>query len=114
QTASVYCGARARGASRKGGECFMMYIFALAAAQAAAPQATVQAAPAAKIAPAPTATVATAAPAALAPAAPAAPVAAIVAPPTQNVLHAGVEVPLRLDEGLDSNDKTIREGQQFH
>lgn len=92
----------------------MMYIFALAAAQAAAPQATVQPAPAPKIAPAPAATVAPAAPAALAPAAPAAPVAAIVSPPTQNVLHAGVEVPLRLDEGLDSNDKGLREGQQFH
>lgn len=42
-----------------------------------------------------------------------APQAAIISPATQNVLRAGVEVPLKLEEGLDSNDKTIREGQQF-
>ena len=30
-----------------------------------------------------------------------------------HVLRAGVEVPLRLEEGLDSNNKTLREGQQF-
>jgi len=30
------------------------------------------------------------------------------------VLRAGTEVPLRMEEGLDSNDKTLREGQQFH
>jgi hypothetical protein len=72
-------------------------VFALAAAaaaQAAAPQATIQ--------PAPVATVA-----------PAAPQAVIVAPAAGSVLRAGTEVPLRLEEGLDSNDKSLREGQQF-
>jgi hypothetical protein len=72
-------------------------IFALAAAaaaQAAAPQPSVQ--------PAPVATVA-----------PAAPQAMIVAPAAGSVLRAGTEVPLRLEEGLDSNDKSLREGQQF-
>jgi hypothetical protein len=68
---------------------------AIAAAQAAAPQATIQSPPAAAIAPAP-------------------PQAVIVSPPTQTVLRAGTEVPLRLEEGLDSNDKNLREGQQFH
>lgn len=72
----------------------VLALAATAAAQAAAPQAQIQ--------PAPTATVA-----------PAAPQAVIVSPPTQNVLRAGIEIPLRLEEGLDSNDKTIREGQQF-
>jgi len=67
---------------------------ALVAAQAVAPQATIQSTPAAAIAPA-------------------APQAAIIGPPTQNVLRAGVEVPLRIEEGLDSNDKTVREGNQF-
>ena len=43
-----------------------------------------------------------------------APQAAILAPVTNNVLRAGIEVPLRVEEGLDSNDKGIREGQQFH
>jgi hypothetical protein len=65
-----------------------------AAAQAAAPQATIQPAPAPAIVPA-------------------TPVAVIVSPPTQTVLRAGTEVPMRLEEGLDSNDKTLREGQQF-
>lgn len=72
-------------------------VFALAAAaaaQAAAPQAQTQSAPAATVAPA-------------------APQAVIISPATQNVLRAGVEVPLRLEEGLDSNDKTVREGNQF-
>jgi hypothetical protein len=46
--------------------------------------------------------------------APAAPQAMIVSPAIQSVLRAGVEVPLRVEEGLDSNDKGIREGQQFH
>ncbi len=67
---------------------------ALAAAQAAAPQASIQSAPAATIAPAP-------------------PQAVILAPSTGNLLRAGTEVPLRLEEGLDSNDKTIREGTRF-
>ena len=44
---------------------------------------------------------------------PAAPQAAILAPSTGSVLRAGAEVPLLLEEGLDSNNKTIREGQQF-
>jgi hypothetical protein len=81
---------------------------AAAAAQAAAPQssthwvpvqssqqATIQAAPAATIAPA-------------------APQAVIVSPATGTVLRAGTEIPLQVEQGLDSNDKTIREGQQFH
>lgn len=42
-----------------------------------------------------------------------APQAVIVSPATSNVLRAGTEVPLRLEEGLDSNDKALREGQQF-
>ena len=69
---------------------------ALAAAQAAAdaaPQATIQQTPAVTIAPAPQ--------------------AVILAPPTGNVLRAGAEVPLRLEENLDSNNKSLREGQQF-
>src|SRR3954467_10117333 len=72
-------------------------IFALApaaAAQAVAPQGSIQPAPAAAIAPA-------------------APQAAIIAPATGTVLRAGTEVPMRLEEGLDSNDKSLREGQQF-
>ena len=67
---------------------------AAAAAQAAAPQASVQPAPAASIAPA-------------------APQAVILAPAAGSVLRAGTEVPLRMEEGLDSNDKSLREGQQF-
>ncbi|MEO8453864.1 MAG: hypothetical protein ABI454_01780 [Sphingomicrobium sp.] len=72
----------------------ILALAAVAAAQPVAPQATIQPAPAAAIAPA-------------------APVAVIVSPPTQSVLRAGTEVPMRLEEGLDSNDKTLREGQQF-
>jgi hypothetical protein len=45
--------------------------------------------------------------------APAQPRAVILSPPTENVLRAGVEIPLRLEEGLDSNDKTVHEGQKF-
>lgn len=45
--------------------------------------------------------------------APAPPQAVILSSPTENVLRAGVEVPLRLEEGLDSNDRTVREGQKF-
>lgn len=70
---------------------------AAAAAQAAAPQLAaqtiVQPAPVATFAPAPVQ-------------------ATIVAPATQNVLRAGTEVPLRMEEALDSNDKALREGQQ--
>jgi hypothetical protein len=77
---------------------------AFAAAQAAAPQAAAspkwvplqqaQPAPAAQIAPTQQ--------------------AVILAPAGPMVLRAGTEVPLRMEEGLDSNDKTLREGQQFH
>jgi hypothetical protein len=91
----------------------MIYsILALAAVQAAAPQ------PAAK--PASTTPVVAASPQAAAAAAPAptitpaAPIATIISSPMQNVLRAGVEVPLTVEEGLDSNNKGIREGQQFH
>ena len=66
---------------------------ALAAAEAAAPQVT-QPAPAATIAPAP-------------------PQAVILSPATGNVLRAGTEVPLRVEEALDSNNKALREGQQI-
>jgi hypothetical protein len=72
-------------------------IFALAAAaaaQAAAPQANVQSTQSAAIAPV-------------------APQAVIVAPAAGTVLRAGTEIPLRMEEGLDSNDKSLREGQQF-
>jgi hypothetical protein len=104
-------------------------ILALAAAQAAAPQPAAKpatpapvaaTAPQAAVQPAPAAAIATPAPVAAAvpqpavQAAPAAPVAAIISPPTQNVLRAGVEVPLRVEEGIDSNNKGMREGQQFH
>jgi hypothetical protein len=44
--------------------------------------------------------------------APAAPQAVILAPASGSVLRAGTEVPLRMEEGLDSNDKSLREGQQ--
>ena len=44
----------------------------------------------------------------------AAPQAVIVQPAGGTMLRAGTEIPLRMEEGLDSNDKTIREGQQFH
>jgi hypothetical protein len=67
---------------------------ALAAAQAAAPQMAIRPAPAATIAPA-------------------APQAVILAPAAGSVLRAGTEIPLRMEEGLDSNDKALREGQQF-
>ena len=73
----------------------ILALVASAAAQAAAPQAS--------IAPTPAATIA-----------PAAPQAVIVSPAGASVLRAGTEIPLRLEEGLDSNDKTIREGEQFH
>jgi len=39
--------------------------------------------------------------------------AMILAPASGNVLRAGTSVPLRMEEGLDSNDKTVREGNQF-
>jgi hypothetical protein len=69
-------------------------IFALAAAQVAATPAAIQPAQAATVAPA-------------------APQATILAPATTNVLRAGVEVPLRVEENLSSNDKTVREGNQI-
>lgn len=50
------------------------------------------------------------------PATPARPTAAqpvILSSSTDSVLRAGTEVPLRLEEGLDSNNKTLREGQQI-
>src|SRR4051795_7104092 len=81
-----------RGSELVQGEFSMSVSFvalaAAAAAQAAAPQSVV------------------------AQVAPAAPQAVIVSPVTQNVLRAGTEVPLRLEQGLDSNDKALREGQQ--
>ena len=43
---------------------------------------------------------------------PAAPQAVIVGASNQNVLRAGAEVPLRMEESLDSNNKALREGQQ--
>ena len=77
---------------------------AAAAAQAAAPQSStafqaqpLQPAPAVAVQP----TIA-----------PAAPQAVILSAPTQSVLRAGVEVPLRMEEALDSNNKSLREGQQ--
>lgn len=72
----------------------MFALAAAAAARAAAPQATIQPAPMARVAPA-------------------APQAVILGPTSGTVLRAGTEVPLRLEEGLDSNNRTIREGQQF-
>src|SRR3569833_39855 len=72
----------------------LISLAAAAAAQAAAPQPVVQAAPVAQVAQA-------------------APQAVIVSPPQQSVLRACTEVPLKLEEGLDSNNKTLREGQQF-
>lgn len=48
------------------------------------------------------------------PARPAAtPQSVILSSSADAVLRAGTEVPLRLEEGLDSNNKTLREGQQF-
>lgn len=68
---------------------------AVAAAQTVAPQsAALQPATVATVAPAPVQ-------------------ATIVAPTTTSVLRAGTEVPLRLEESLDSNDKALREGQQI-
>ena len=76
----------------------MVSSFVLAAApaaQAAAPQAAIQPSTSAQAV------------------VPAAPQASILAPATGSVLRAGTPVALRLEEGLDSNDKHIREGQQF-
>ena len=70
------------------------FVLALAAAQAAAPQPAVQTAPVATVAPA-------------------APQAVILSPATGSVLRAGTEVPLRMEQSLDSNDKTVREGNQI-
>ncbi len=67
---------------------------ALAAAQAAAPQAAIQPVTTAAIRPA-------------------APQAVIMGPATGNVLRAGTPVPLRIEENLSSNDKSVREGNQF-
>lgn len=47
-----------------------------------------------------------------APLLPAAPQAVILSAPNQSVLRAGTEVPLRMEESLDSNNKSLREGQQ--
>lgn len=74
-----------------------LVLAAAAAAQAATPQpaaqTVIQPASVANVAPAPVQ-------------------ATIVAPAMQNVLRAGTEVPLRMEESLDSNDKALREGQQ--
>lgn len=43
---------------------------------------------------------------------PAASQAVILSAPNQSVLRAGTEVPLRMEESLDSNNKALREGQQ--
>lgn len=80
-------------------------ILAAVAAQAAAPQAAPQAstaAPQASIQAAPSATIA-----------PAPQQAVILGGTTGNVLRAGTPVALRMEEGLDSNNKALREGQQF-
>ena len=69
-------------------------VAAAAAAQAVAQAAAVQPTPVAAVAPA-------------------APPAVILSAPNQNVLRAGVEVPLRMEEGLDSNNKALRVGQQI-
>lgn len=45
--------------------------------------------------------------------APAAPQAVILAPAGGNILRAGTQIQLRMEEGLDSNDKTVREGNHF-
>jgi hypothetical protein len=74
---------------------------ALAAAQAAAPQASTP----------PTATIQPSAPVVVIQPAPQQ--AVILGSASEGVLRAGTEVPLRLEEGLDSNDKTIREGHRF-
>lgn len=58
----------------------------------------------------PPATIQPAAPAVIAPAVPQ---AVILSPQGGTVLRAGTEVPLRIEESLDSNDKTLREGHQF-
>lgn len=78
-------------------------IIALAAAAAAPAAAPQPAAPQAVAQPAPVATVV-----------PATPQATIISPAAGSVLRAGTEIPLRMEEGLNSNDKTLREGQQFH
>jgi hypothetical protein len=91
-------------------------LVAFAAAQAAAPQASgpkwvpLQQAQAQQMGVSVTTPVA---PATTATIAPAAPQAVILAPAGPSVLHAGVEVPLRLEEPLNSNDRSLREGQQF-
>jgi hypothetical protein len=82
----------------------ILALAAAAAAQAIAPQSStafqaqpLQPAPAVAVQPA---------------IAPATPQAVILSAPTQSVLRAGVEVPLRMEEALDSNNKSLREGQQ--
>jgi hypothetical protein len=81
---------------------------ALAALAAAAAQSGVQWKPLQSTQPAPSQQAQPATPM-IAPA----PQAVILSSSTENVLRAGTEVPLRLEESLDSNDKTIREGHQF-
>lgn len=79
---------------------------AAAAVQSAHPQWTsLQQANPAAVQPTQTAPVATIA------AAP--PQAVILAPAAGSVLRAGTEIQLRMEEGLDSNDKTVREGNHF-
>lgn len=70
---------------------------ALAATQAAAPQ---------------TATKEAAQPAAIVAPAPAAPQAVILVSPMESVLRAGTEVPLRMLETINSNNKSLREGHR--
>lgn len=45
--------------------------------------------------------------------APAAPQAVILSPPTEDVLRAGTEVPLRILETINSNNKSLREGHRI-
>ena len=78
---------------------YVIAFAALAAAQVAAPQATVPA----TIAPAP-------APAVIAPAAPQ---AVILSAPTESVLRSGTEVPLIMAQSISSNDKSLRAGNQI-
>jgi len=83
---------------------FLIAALAAAAAQSANPQWTpLQQAHSAAVQPAQV-------PATIAPASPQ---AVILAPASGSVLRSGTEIQLRMEEGLDSNDKTVREGNHF-
>jgi hypothetical protein len=83
-------------------------LIALAAAQAAQTGSGVQWKPLTPNPPAQTAT----APASVI--APAAPQAMILSNPAESVLRAGAEVPLRMSETINSNNKSLREGARIH